>query len=155
MAFLDIKSAYGTVWREKLWEILERRGVTPELLKVIRSLFDNCTSTINIKGTQSTPFWLTLGLLQGSVLSSPLFNYFIDDLPREIRQITNSETSTLFADDIAVIANNLQQLLAILQICEDFNNARRFKFAPTKCEIITPPQGTTSRPGKSNCTAND
>jgi hypothetical protein len=131
MAFLDNKSAYHTVRREKHWEILERRGVTPELLKVIRSLFDNCTAKINIKGAQLTPFWLTVGLLQGSVLSPPLFNYFIDNLPREIRQKTKAETSTLFADDIAVIANNHQQLL--------FSNTRRFKFAPTKCEIIAPP----------------
>jgi hypothetical protein len=139
MAFLDIKAAYDTVWREKLWEILARRGVQPTLLKVIKSLFDRCTAQINIEGAHSSPFSFMLGLLQGSVLSPPLFNYYIDDLPRKIRQLTTTETTTLFADDIGIIAKNLQQLLEILKTCEDFGTTRPFKFAPTKCEVIAPP----------------
>jgi hypothetical protein len=82
MAFLDIKAAYDTVWQEKRWEILARRGVEPSLLKVIQSLFDRCTAKVNIKGSKSAPFWFMLGLLQGSVLSPSLFNYFIDNLPQ-------------------------------------------------------------------------
>jgi hypothetical protein len=139
MAFLDIKAAYDTVWREKLWEILARRGVDPAILKILQSLFDRCIAKISIKGTTSEPFWFMLGLLQGSVLSPSLFNYFIDDLPREIRHLNNTETSTLFADDIAIITKSLSQLLEILKTCEEFSNARHFKFDASKCEIIATP----------------
>jgi hypothetical protein len=87
------------------------------------------------------PFWFTLGLLHGSVLSPPLFNYFIDDLPQELRQLTGTETSVLFeiADDIAVIAKSLEEFLAILKACKDLSDARHFKFGPTNCEVIAPP----------------
>ncbi|KAJ3112082.1 hypothetical protein HK098_008245, partial [Nowakowskiella sp. JEL0407] len=62
-----------------------------------------------------TPYWLENRLLQGSVLSPALFNVFINKLTEKLRNITEREQSTFFADDVAVIGSTLEQLREKLQ----------------------------------------
>lgn len=112
--FIDYKKAFDRVVREKLWDILERRGIPLHLIRVIKSMYKN--SKITITDNETKMATINLGLRQGCSLSPILFNIYIDDVLRE--WLTNTKHYThdlnrqkylmtiLFADDQALIASD-------------------------------------------------
>ncbi|KAJ1556783.1 hypothetical protein HK096_010796, partial [Nowakowskiella sp. JEL0078] len=118
------------------------KGVPVNLLMGINHLFDQCLAIVVFGGRQADPIWLQYGLLQGSVLSPLLFNTFIDNLPKKIREITNTESAILFADDIGLLGATHDIHIQQLKACEDFSITNKFAFAPAKCEVLAPPTAT-------------
>eukprot|EP00834_Sanchytrium_tribonematis_P006109 NODE_422_length_7706_cov_0.257229.p1 type:complete len:478 gc:universal NODE_422_length_7706_cov_0.257229:2261-3694(+) len=104
--FLDIKSAYDTVPCHKLWLYLERKGFKTKLLQ---NLFDGNSTTIFKNGTPACTVNLELGLAQGDVLSTYLFNIFISTFLARLRHLKYSRIQgylyalIVYADDICLI----------------------------------------------------
>ena len=161
MAFLDIKNAYDKVDRSILWSKLlsppaqqrqqghARRACMPRhLIEALKSLFEENTSEVVVDGHVSAELQNDCGLLQGSVLSPTLYSFYIDDLPRRLRQHGNSLfansgrtrlNALLFADDIALLAPSLDEMKKLLHICELHSLENNYRFSPSKCEVILDP----------------
>ena len=115
------------------------------MIRVLQSLFDHNNSSMVNQGSRSEPFPNEYGLLQGSTLSPLLYAMFINDLPELLRQVCNKKdmlgstiiASFMYADDIALVANDPQQLKQMLDICEAYSMQNGVEFAPNKCEIIS------------------
>lgn len=142
VAYLDIKAAYDTVDRSLLWPTLHERGVRGRLLRTVMALFEDNRSQVAVQGCKSPTLRHEVGLLQGSILSPILYATHIDELAGRLRTKTSiklgkhSIAGLLYADDLAVVADTAEQLTDLLQICQAFSEERRFRFAPTKCEIV-------------------
>ena len=78
--FLDIKKAYDTVWREGLWDKLQRAGIQNRISQVIKNMYSEVKSSVILNDKMTEWFDIEIGLRQGCVLSPLLFLIFINDL---------------------------------------------------------------------------
>jgi hypothetical protein len=74
--YVDLTKAYDSVNREAMWTILERIGVPPNIVAVIRDLHVNMRGRVCVDGKLGEWFEVTQGLGQGCVLATLLFNIF-------------------------------------------------------------------------------
>ncbi|KAG0737612.1 hypothetical protein G6F57_002804 [Rhizopus arrhizus] len=153
LAFLDIKSAYDTVDRRHMWQVLEQ-SLDSALLNLLKNLFNDVQIKIllgNAKSSRSSP---ATGLLQGSILSPFLYSIYINQLSNLLRdhpfadssqtnpiELTLSINYLLYADDVVLIASP-PHLTAFLQKCEDHSYQLSFCWNPLKCAILSPSSDT-------------
>jgi hypothetical protein len=143
VAFLDIKAAYDSVDRRILWRRCLNRGICPDAVDVLKQLFDHNSSQVVVNGRKSNPFYIEAGVLQGSVLSPCLYSIFIDDLARELNEhhkVTVGSSlinCTMYADDIALFADEPWKLQELLNICSSHADRNRYRFNSSKCESIS------------------
>lgn len=142
LAFLDIKAAYDTVDRTKLWPKLAQKGSSRQLMAMLMELFDQNTARVVVGGRQSKEVRMEMGLMQGSILSPALYATFIDDIGKRCRakaRMTMGKTRVgafLYADDIALIGETGEQVQRLLRECESHSYELGYRFAPNKCEAI-------------------
>ncbi|CAK9799235.1 RNA-directed DNA polymerase from mobile element jockey [Anthophora plagiata] len=106
--FLDIDSAFDNVQRDILLQILKEQHITGNTYSFIAEWMTN--RCISFQGSeylekQHRNLRTHKGVPQGGVLSPLLFNIYINSIADNIPE---GVTVTLYADDIAVIAQNKQ-----------------------------------------------
>ena len=114
VCFVDFKKAFDTVNREKLWEVLERHGVTDRMLNMIKAIYQKVTAIVRYGSQVTEEIDCPLGVRQGCLLSPLLFTLLITELAQEIaREGMHGYQfnpgfielfTLLFADDIALMA---------------------------------------------------
>src|SRR5215467_2870727 len=90
-AFIDVKKAYDTVWRNGLWLRLWEEGVRGKMWRVIKDMYKVVQSSVLVGDEQTKVFDLHTGVRQGCVMSPVLFSFFINGLAREIKKNTQGE----------------------------------------------------------------
>ena len=143
LAFLDLRKAYNSVWREGLWEKMDRYGIGGKFLRVCQALYSSVKARVRVGATLSEEFEIRCSLRQGCVLSPCLFSLFIMDLAWELEEKGLGVKvrgqwvgSCLFADDIALLASSASELQAMLDVAAEFASKWRLKFNPKKCGIL-------------------
>jgi Reverse transcriptase (RNA-dependent DNA polymerase) len=134
-AFLDLSSAYDTVWRKGLLVKLYELIPCPVLIR----LFNNMLSGRNIKvflGRKESLFrQLHDGLPQGSVLAPLLFNVYTADIPVTVSR------KFIYADDIALAVQDKDfhrtevTLTEDLAVLKDYFRTWKLKPNPAKTEV--------------------
>ena len=74
--FVDLKKAYDSVPREALWQVLERCGVPPRMLKIVKSFHVGMQAEVRVGASLSGSFEVKNGLRQGCTLAPTLFNIY-------------------------------------------------------------------------------
>ena len=74
--FIDLKKAYGSVPRAALWQVLEKYGVPPTLLSVVRSFREGMRASVRVRGNLSDSFEVCNGVRQGCTIAPVLFNLY-------------------------------------------------------------------------------
>ena len=149
LAFLDIKAAYDSVPRAELWRRCETIGLPDFLIRTLRALFDHNSSQLAIKQKRCSPYGLSAGVLQGSVLSPILYSIYLDLLVFKLRIFgpavrlgdstsLNFINSLLYADDIVLISKTRGGLQQLLNIAERDSISRGYRFSPAKCVVLSP-----------------
>lgn len=78
--FIDLKNTFPPVNYDLLWKKLERQGLSQKIIRIMRELYVKAEmAVVSDEGTSSFAD-VTLGLLQGEVLSLLLFSLFIADV---------------------------------------------------------------------------
>ena len=62
--FVDLEEAYDKVCREELWEALKRYGVSGDLLRAIRALYQASEASVKVDGECSEWFKVKQGVRQ-------------------------------------------------------------------------------------------
>ena len=143
-AFLDLKAAYDTVNRTKLWKDMEGLGVNAHMISVCMSLFDHNVSNLVVNGAKSGDIRCKRGLLQGSSLSPLLFNIYINSLLVKLDRLPKVLTegflsnSLFFADDGALHAKTALALQCLLNVCSEWGDEYGMTFASGKCVVVCP-----------------
>ena len=112
MVCVDLAKAYDRVERELLWRVLRAYGVNGELIRAVRSLYDDGKACVRVRGQKLDWFRVGQGVRQGCTMSPWLFNIFMDKIVREAKQKfeggfemeTGKIQLLLFADDLMLMA---------------------------------------------------
>jgi hypothetical protein len=126
-AFIDLRKAFPSVARGALFERLRDIGVPTPLILAIRSFYQLNVSRLRIGSFLSRPFLVSLGLLEGSILSPILFIIifsFVWDFVKPSPFPAPDDDSELkldsiwilaFADDLVILSPSRRKLQEILQ----------------------------------------
>jgi exonuclease III len=144
VAFLDIKAAYDSVDRQLLWRCCRRAKIPGPVIRMLSAMFDNNRSRVVVDGKAGKWFPNLVGLLQGSSLSPLLYALFLDDLPKALLKPPfpsiplggTTVNSILYADDIALVAESVEDMQLLLDYCTELARERHFHWGTRKCEVL-------------------
>ena len=148
MGFIDLKKAFDTVPRDRLWDILRDRGIDRKLIRMIKHIYRDNTNCVIQHGKTSEAFTTNEGLRQGGGLSPCLFTIFMDEIIRKctskakklgvgyrfLRRVEISEGA--FADDIVVVAEKADDLQTNLEIWHATLKEFEMKLNKTKTKVM-------------------
>ena len=126
-AFVDLRKAFDSVNRNKLWFVMKQAGIKGKLLQIVHNMHESVNICVRNDREVSDFFVSKNGLKQGCVLSPLLFCLFIEELHTEIIDSGTTDIQLspdiieifilMFADDITMLADSvvgLQRLFNIL-----------------------------------------
>ena len=80
-----MEKAYDRVKREALWQVLRMYDVGSKLLKRIKSMYVDSSACVRIEGGESEQFRIDSGMRQECIMSSWLFNVYMDGVIKEVK----------------------------------------------------------------------
>ena len=83
-AFIDIEKAYDGIPRLALLAVLKRYGVSERLCQLISMLYNKTSARVRIGDEESDLFDIETGVKQGCILSTLLFNIYMDFVMRQV-----------------------------------------------------------------------
>lgn len=144
LAFLDFKKAFDTVWRDGLLVAAWNSGIKGKLWRILNNLYNNVQCMVKFGDIETNLFAIDDGLKQGCVLSPVLFNIFINNLTKMLKnsntgvEICNIKMNCLlWADDVVLIADNARDLQKMLDIASSFAHMWRLTFNLDKSNVLT------------------
>ncbi|VDO16152.1 unnamed protein product [Rodentolepis nana] len=138
--FVDFKSAYDLVWKEKLILKLAKIGIKHNMLNWVKAFIGQRSCKVRYENALSKSNLLQTGLPQGAVTSCTLFNVFINDTVELVQTVTGIK-GLLDADDL------------VLWYSASKKNARERTESALNCALkllanLIPPLGKTLRRGQ-------
>ena len=106
--FIDLERTFARVPREVMYWSLRRKGVTEELIRVIKSMYDGASTTVRTGAGNTMIFEIRVGVHQGSCLSPLLFIIVMDAVSEMVRR--NVPWGMLYADDLIVAEDSSASL---------------------------------------------
>ena len=113
LAFVDLEKAFDRVPRKVLWWAMRYLGVEEWAVRAVQAMYEGAKSCVRVNGQYSEQFSVKVGVHQGAVLSPLLFIMVLEALSREFR--TGAPWELLYADDLVIIADSLEELLEKLK----------------------------------------
>ena len=145
VALIDLKSAFDSVDRVLLLNVLLNLGLPAPFLQILSSMYSLNKSFVKVvrKGI-SLPFFSKKGVRQGSTFSPKLFAMFINDIVPYFRQrwaptlrLGNLNMSMLlFADDIILLAKTNNDLQTLLNLLEKYLQEKKLEVNVTKSQVM-------------------
>lgn len=143
VAFVDMQKAFDWVDRDLLLLKLLINNIDGNLYRSIKSMYSDTLSAVRINGMCTDWFQCNSGVRQGDVLSTTLFSIYINDLAKEIKDLNlgipvfeQKVSILLYADDIALIAENEEELQLMLNKLSSWCDKWRMKVNQAKTNII-------------------
>ena len=140
-AFIDFKKAYDSIDRKRLIEVLVKFKINPQIIDLIVQMYEGDSTIIQL-GRMRKKIEVTGGIRQGCCISTLLFKMvtftIIDDL-REMRKYQVGEfndNSLWLADDATLIADNLPNLLDLLDTLEKTGKKNGLEINKEKTKIM-------------------
>ncbi len=148
-AFIDLRKAFPSVARGAMFERLRVIGVPTPLILAIRSFYTLNISRLRIGSFLSRPFLVSLGLLEGSILSPLLFVIifsFVWDFVRpspfptpgdNMKPDLKSVWILAFADDLVILSPSRSKLEEILRMLDVEMSRFNLQISLQKTETMT------------------
>ena len=136
-----------------MFQILDLYGIPGDIIEAIKVLYTNTQATVLTPDGETNPFDILAGILQGDTLAPSLFIIVIDYImcvsvdsiyekglmyqPRKSsRYPALYITVADFADDIALLPDNLQGAQSLLSSLESAANSAGLHLNETKTEVM-------------------
>ena len=143
--FIDYKKAFDRVWHAALFATMKKYNISPNLIRVIASLYESATSAVLFNGKVGRWFCTTIGVRQGCLLSPTLFNLFLEMIMTEALELHEgsvsvggrSITNLRFADDIDGLAGSEQELFNLTNAINSASTRYGMEINGEKTKIMT------------------
>ena len=140
VAFLDLRKAFDTVWRDGLWKKLWDCQIRGKMWRLLRSMY-RCTSfRVRVGSSLSKEVPSNQGVFQGAVESPTLFDIYVNDLLRELRaskiglRFGKAWLGALaYAYDIVLLAESMEDLQKLLELSRTYMSKWRLRPNVGKC----------------------
>ena len=124
LTMVDIKKAYPSTCRTKLWRTLERVGIPPHACRLLKDLHSQTQYTIRTNTGEAEPFLMERGVREGCPSSCCIFNLYhgvalkaIDESLKGIRLVESTDHTCFPQDNV----NGQEWKLAALGFADDTN----------------------------------
>ena len=152
--FIDYKKAFDFIDRYSLWQKLLKNGVSGKIFNVIKNIYQQAKSCVNVKGNLSQYFTCNVGVRQGENLSPLLFAIYLNDfdsyigscyeglkyLASEMRsKVLDTFVNLyclLYADDTIILAESSDQLQSALDAVNDYCQKWKLTVNTSKTKIV-------------------
>lgn len=142
-AFVDIRKAYPTVFREGLFAKLAQCGVIGDIWSTMRNMYDGLSSAVSIEGTSSDTYAVENGLMEGAILSPFLYTIFVDGLARRLEaaklgcKVGGAWAGALYyADDLVLLAKTKAEMQKMLYVLDQYCRDWRFQPSYAKTAVL-------------------
>ena len=142
-----MSSAFDTVRRSTLLELLKQAGCSEDVIRIVRFLLAHTKLSIKVKNTISGHFDVTVGAFQGDGLSGCLFTLYLAGALLQLRAVTscfrpnppisndNLPLEWEYADDTDFMDEDKITLQKLYQICENIFQEWNLKVNNDKTEF--------------------
>ncbi|XP_066597110.1 golgin subfamily A member 6-like protein 22 [Prorops nasuta] len=84
--FIDLRAAFDTIDRGKLWKELERKGVSRDLREAIEGVYRETACKVKRGKEMGGKFWTEKGVKQGCPMSAKLFILYMAELEERLEK---------------------------------------------------------------------
>lgn len=144
VAYLDYSAAFDSVDRNALWRILLASGLPAFYVDRIRQMYDDAVAKVRVYGEIGAAFQVSSGVKQGDVLSPLLFLKAVDWVISHAFSAAEDGvivgegfvvSSAEYADDIAVIGENLEKLQQHIDRIDERSRCVGLRLNSKKCQF--------------------
>ena len=149
LAFVDVRKAYDTVWRDGLLHKLWQRGIRGSMWALCGAFLTRTSARARVNGCFTQSWDEENGVRQGAILSPLEFIVFLDDLYDALIAAypgvllgTDRDAPRLhvlfYADDIAIFAESESDMHAALAALQSWASKWRLRFSigPEKSAVM-------------------
>lgn len=142
--FADLKAAFDTVNRQKLFAMMNHLGIAENLVNRIAEIYSETLSSIRVNDKESSPFWTTRGLRQGCPMSPLLFSIYLSDIELELEKGQTGGVvigrqkfwSLLYADDLVIAATTKDEMVSLIKRTEKYLSKKEMTLSTEKSKIV-------------------
>lgn len=122
--FIDFKTAYDSVVREEVWKYMKELNIPSKLVNLVKMTTSDLKYLVKIGNMESDTFETSAGLKQGDAIAPLLFNIVLEMILRkaniniERNIIRNTSQILAYADDIAILTRDLEEMRTIFSNIE-------------------------------------
>ena len=142
LAFVDYEKAFDSIKLSSLFDAIEKQGIEPSYINLLRSIYTNATATININDTPIT-IKLEKCICQGYTISPKLFNAGLEEIFRRLDwtkagiKINGKYLSHLrFADDIILLCNSAKDFQERIEELNESSKMSGLKMNLKKTQVM-------------------
>jgi hypothetical protein len=143
LAFVDYEKAFDTVEFETVLEALNQSRIDYRYTSLIKNIYENATSSIRLH-EDTEKFSLGRGVRQGDNISPKLFTAALESIFKNTQwqdmgiNIDGERLNHLrFADDVVLIADNLQDTVSMLHSLKSLSERAGLKINFEKTKLMT------------------
>ncbi|KAG6929490.1 hypothetical protein G0U57_005580, partial [Chelydra serpentina] len=143
IAWLDLANAFGSIPHHHIFDTLQEFGMPESFLRLIRELYEGCSTTIRLVERETAEIPIRSGVKQGCPLSPIIFNLAMEPLLRAISDgadgfdLHDERVSVLaYADDLVLIADDPERLQGMLDTIGRAADWTGLRFNANKCTSL-------------------
>ena len=143
--YIDFTNAFGSVDHPRLLAILEDLGFPEDTVRIVKNLYTDARTTFTTPAGRTEEVPLHRGNIQGDALSPLVFLCFIEPLLRWLENdpalgyscgTSNVKAAAAaYADDLACVSNNAEQMGKQLKKLEAFEGWAQLEVNNLKCAL--------------------
>ncbi|KAG6929039.1 hypothetical protein G0U57_006544, partial [Chelydra serpentina] len=143
IAWLDLANAFGSIPHHHIFDTLQEFGMPESFLRLIRELYEGCSTTIRSVEGETAEIPIRSGVKQGCPLSPIVFNLAMEPLLRAISDgadgfdLHGERVNVLaYADDLVLIADDPERLQGMLDTIGRAADWTGLRFNAKKCASL-------------------
>jgi hypothetical protein len=143
VSFIDFKKAYDTIVRYLLFNKLDNLGLSSKFMLALKAIYSNIECCVRLDGHTTDWFSVNAGLKQGCVLSTVMFNIFINNLIDDIKSLNigididgEKIAISLYADHVVLMAENTEDMQQLINVLDIWCNNNCFKVNLSKSKVM-------------------
>ena len=136
VAWLDFANAFPSVSHDALLEGLDKAGVGPQMVAIIKDLYTGATTQIRTDEGFTAEIEVKRGIKQGDPISGLLFNIAIDAIIRKVQGHKIEHEILAFADDLTPMDRTADGLQRKLDTINELSSMIGMPLKPSKCHTL-------------------